>query len=223
MERHGGEPEPQDLLRSPLFTTLTQTHGSITFSHDFHSSSKPQKCSVQSVQFSHSVESDSLWLHRLQHASLPCPSPTPRAYSNSHPLSQIPSNHLILCHPLFLSPSIFPSITVFSNELVICTKWPVPIHNCRKENFLSKGSNLMPSWSTHRTKDWANTKKVESEVSQSCPTLCDPMDCSLPGSSVHGIFQAIVLEWIAISFSRGSSRPRDRTQVSRIVDRRFTV
>ena len=49
------------------------------------------------------------------------------------------------------------------------------------------------------------------------------MDCSLPGSSVHGIFQAIVLEWIAISFSRGSSRPRDRTRVSCIVDRRFTV
>ena len=45
----------------------------------------------------------------------------------------------------------------------------------------------------------------ETEVTQSCPTLCDPMDCSLPGSSVHGIFQAIVLEWIAISFSRGSS------------------
>ena len=42
----------------------------------------------------------------------------------------------------------------------------------------------------------------ESEVAQSCPTLCDPMDCSLPGSSVHGIFQAIVLEWIAISFSK---------------------
>ena len=40
---------------------------------------------------------------------------------------------------------------------------------------------------------------------QSCPTLCDPMDCSLPGSSVHGIFQAIVLKWIAISFSKESS------------------
>ena len=49
------------------------------------------------------------------------------------------------------------------------------------------------------------------------------MDCNLPDSSVHGIFQAVVLEWIAISFSSGSSRPRDRTQVSRIVDRRFTV
>ena len=63
----------------------------------------------------------------------------------------------------------------------------------------------------------------ESEVAQSCPTLCNPMDCSLPGSSVHGIFQARVLEWVAISFSRGSSRPRDWTQVSRIVGRHFTI
>ena len=45
----------------------------------------------------------------------------------------------------------------------------------------------------------------ESEVAQLCPTLCEPMDCSLPGFSVHGIFQARVLEWVAISFSRGSS------------------
>ena len=43
--------------------------------------------------------------------------------------------------------------------------------------------------------------KSESEVAQSCPTVCDPMDCSLPGSSVHGIFQARVLEWVAIAFS----------------------
>ena len=63
----------------------------------------------------------------------------------------------------------------------------------------------------------------ESEVAQSCPTLCDPVDCTLPGSSIHGIFQAIVLEWIAISFSRGSSRPRDRTQVSHIAGRRFNL
>ena len=51
-------------------------------------------------------------------------------------------------------------------------------------------------------------------VAQSCPTLCDPMDHSLPGSSVHGIPQARILEWVAISSSRGSSWPRDRTQVS---------
>ena len=57
----------------------------------------------------------------------------------------------------------------------------------------------------------------------SCPTLCNPLDCSLPGSSVHGILQARVLEWVAISFSRGSSRPRDQTQVSCIVGRCFIV
>ena len=63
----------------------------------------------------------------------------------------------------------------------------------------------------------------ESEVAQSCLTLCNLMDCSLPGSSAHGIFQARILEWVAISFSRRSSRPRDWTQVSRIVSRHFTV
>ena len=51
-------------------------------------------------------------------------------------------------------------------------------------------------------------------VAKSCPTLRDPMDYSLPGSSVHGISQARILEWVAISFSRGSSQPRDRTHVS---------
>ena len=56
-------------------------------------------------------------------------------------------------------------------------------------------------------------------VAQSCPTLCNPMDCSLPGSSVHGILQARVLEWLAVSFSRRSSQPRDRTRVSSIPGR----
>ena len=60
-----------------------------------------------------------------------------------------------------------------------------------------------------------------SEVAQSCPTLCDPMDWGLPGSSTHGILQARILEWVAISFSTGSSQPRDRTQVSHIGSRSF--
>ena len=51
-------------------------------------------------------------------------------------------------------------------------------------------------------------------VAQSCPTLCDPTRCSLPGSSVHGVLQARTLEWVAISLSRGSSRPRDWTCIS---------
>ena len=49
----------------------------------------------------------------------------------------------------------------------------------------------------------------ESEVAQSCPTLCDSMDCRLPGFSVYGIFQARILEWVAISFSTKSSQDRD--------------
>ena len=58
----------------------------------------------------------------------------------------------------------------------------------------------------------------ESEVAQSCPTLCDPVDCSLPGSSVHRIPQARILEWVAIPSQdpRGSSPPRDRTQGSNL-------
>ena len=50
--------------------------------------------------------------------------------------------------------------------------------------------------------------KVKVLVAQLCPTLCDPMDCSPPGSSAHGIFQVIILEWVAILFSGGSSQPR---------------
>ena len=60
-------------------------------------------------------------------------------------------------------------------------------------------------------------------VAQSCLTLCDRMDCSLPASSVHGSLQARILEWVAISVSRRSSQPRDRTQVSHIAGRFFIV
>ena len=60
------------------------------------------------------------------------------------------------------------------------------------------------------------------EVAQSCLTVCDPMNYSLSRSSIHGIFQARVLEWVAISFSRGSSWTRDRTQVSCTAGRFFT-
>ena len=60
-------------------------------------------------------------------------------------------------------------------------------------------------------------------ATQSCLTLCNPMECSPPGSSVHGIFQARILEWVAISFSRGSVLPRNQTQVSRLACRFFSV
>ena len=84
--------------------------------------------------------------------------------------------------------------------------------------FFTTGATWEAFW-LHKGKG----KGKETEVAQSCPTLCDPVDGNLPGSSVHGIFQARVLEWVAISFSRGSSRPRDWTWVSRIAGRCFIV
>ena len=77
-----------------------------------------------SVQFSHSIVSNSLWLHGVERARLPCPSPTPRDCSNSRPLSQWCHPTISSCLPLLLMPSIFPSIRVFSNELVLCIRWP---------------------------------------------------------------------------------------------------
>ena len=60
-------------------------------------------------------------------------------------------------------------------------------------------------------------------VTRSCPTICSPMDCSPPGSSVHGILQATALQWVAMPSSRGSSQPRDQTQVFHIADRFFII
>ena len=79
-----------------------------------------------SVQFSRSVMSDSLQSHGPQHSRPPCPSPT--KYGSLPILlsieSVMPSNHLVLCCPLLLLPSIFPSIRVISNESVLCMRWP---------------------------------------------------------------------------------------------------
>ena len=77
-----------------------------------------------SGQVSHSVVSDSLWSHGLQHAWPPCPSPTPSLLKLMAIEWVMPSNHLILCRPLLLPPSIFPSIRVFSNKSVLHIRWP---------------------------------------------------------------------------------------------------
>ena len=61
------------------------------------------------------------------------------------------------------------------------------------------------------------------KVAQSCPTLCNHMGCSPPGSSVHGILQVRILEWVAFPFSRGSSQPRDQSQLSHTAGRFFTI
>ena len=132
-------------------------------------------------QFSCSVMSHSLWppgLHAASQASL--------SITNSWSLlrlmsikSVMPSNHLTLCHPLLLLPSIFPSIRVFSNESVLRIRWPKFWSQLQQQSF-----------------QW-----IVSEIAQLCPTFCDPVDCDPPGSSVHGILQARILEWVAISFS----------------------
>ena len=84
-------------------------------------------CYFQVIQihivFSRLVVSDSLWPHRMQHTSLPCPSPSPGIHSNSCWMV-IPSSHLILCHSPLLLPSIFFNIRVFSNESALCIMWP---------------------------------------------------------------------------------------------------
>ena len=94
--------------------------------------------------------------------------------------SVMPSNHLIL----LLLPSIFPSIRVFSNESALSIRWPnywsFSFSNCMQKVHFFFGA-------------YFSFQKVKVLVAQSCLTLCDPMDCSPPGSSVHRILQARIL------------------------------
>ena len=85
----------------------------------------------------------------------------------------------------------------------------IPFKYCERN--ISSNNIVQILNSPHRKGD-LNIVKIIVLVAQSCPTLCDPMDCSPLGSSVHEIFQARILEGVAISFSRGSSQPRDQTR-----------
>ena len=113
-----------------------------------------------SVHFSCSVMSNSLLPHGLQHAGFPCPSPTPGACSNSCPLSQwchwVCDEHLILCHPLLLLPSMFTSIRVFSNESVLPNRWP----NYWSFSFSISLSNEYSGLISFRT-DWSDLLSVQ--------------------------------------------------------------
>ena len=117
------------------------------------------------------------------------------------------------------------TITSFFKSLI---KWLLSFIERTQLSIILLDSHLF-IWSHVYKKDdiesWSpGVRQVKwNEAAQSCLTLCDPMDCSLPGSSVHWIFQARVLEWVAISFSRGFSWPRDRTWVSLIAGRCFTI
>ena len=83
--------------------------------------------------------------------------------------------------------------------------------------------SLMEFMKQSSTQGGPHTSCVLCVVAQSCPALCNSMDCSTPGSSVHGILQARILEWVAMPSSSRSSQPRARTQVSRIAGGFFTV
>ena len=140
--------------------------------------------------------------------------------------SVMQSNNLILCLPLHTIKSYKKYSSIIPLKFKVFIFFSIIKHfsvNRIKISSQQQWENFQVSF----IKFWDIINSLDkvkwSEVAQSCPTLCDPIDCSLPGPSVHGIFQAIVLEWIAISFSRGSSQPRAQTRVSGIVDRRFTV
>ena len=101
--------------------------------------------------------------------------------------------------------------TISKRQCLVHSRCSINSRWCRKQSTLLRPSCML------------GQVKVKVVVAQSCPILCDPMDCSPPGSSVCGILQARILEWVAISFSRGFSWPRDWTQVSLIAGRFYTV
>ena len=135
--------------------------------------------------------------------------------------SVMPSSHLILCHPLLLLLPIPPSIRVFSNESTLCMRWPKHL----SFSFSIFPSKEIPGLISFRM-DWLDLLAVQVTLKsllqhhsslQSCLILCNPMNCSLPGFYVHGILQARILEWVAISSSKGSSQPRDGTHISYVL------
>ena len=149
--------------------------------------------------------SESLWPHGLQHARPPYP-PIPRVYSNSCPLSQ-------WCHPTISSAVPFSSWLQSS---------PASGSFLMSQFFTSGGQSIGVSASASvlpmNIQEWfplgwtgwisSQSKRLSRVFSnvyikslQSCPTLCNPMDCTLPGSSVHGILQETILEWAAVSSS----------------------
>ena len=158
--------------------------------------------------FGHSVVSNSLrppWTVACQ-ASL--------FFTNSQTLLKImftqsvmSSNHLILCHPLLLLPSVFPSIRAFSHESALRIRWT----EYWSFSFSISPSNEYSGLISLRI-DWFDPLEVQgtlksqlaavaaAKLLQSCPTLCDPIDGSPPGSPIPGILRARTLEWVAIAF-----------------------
>ena len=96
-------------------------------------------------------------------------------------------------------------------------------HSCHKCDCCRRKGKGGLKWGPQTEGSKAGVSEVKVLLAQSCPTLCNPMDWNLPGSSAYGILQARILKWVALPFSRGSSWPRDRTWVSCITVRFFTI
>ena len=145
-------------------------------------------------------------------------------------VTSVHANCYYCCHTHRLSPHQCPSFLLYR---VVLSSWTLcmlslcllhPANSClafRTQTLVSAGNyfDYVPA-----LQDGHPSYMLSSFlVTQLCPTLCNPMDCSPSGSSIYGIFQARILEWVAMSFSRGSSQPRDWTWVSHIVGRHFTI
>ena len=144
-------------------------------------------------------------------------------------------NARILTLILYISKYLEKKMATYSSTVA----WRIPwkrrlVDSVEEESMGSQESQTgLSNWTIQassfqpmlHSKDCAELclKVKEIEVSQSCPTLCDPVDYSPPGSSIHGIFQARMLKWVAMPSCRGCSQPRDQTWVSCIEGRLFTV
>ena len=160
------------------------------------------KSTDASVQFSCSVVSDSLRPHGLQHARPPCPSPTPRVYSNFCPWNRWCHWCCCWCKSQRLSQQLL-LLSRFSRVQPCVTHRRQPTRLPRPWDSPGKNTGVGCHFLLQCRK-----VKSEREVAQSRLTLYNPMDCSPPGSSVHGIFQARVLEWGAIAFSTTAATRR---------------
>ena len=172
-----------------------------------HFQGKPFNVTVQ-FSFSHSVVSDSLWHHELQHARPPCPLPTPRDYPNEYPLTQ-------WCHstisssviPFSYGPQSFPVIQAYT-----------PTTNAEEaevEWFCHDLQDLIDLTAIHiYIHVYMYAAATAAKSLQFYPTLCDPIDGSPPGSPILGILQARILEWVIISFSNAWKWKWSRSVVS---------
>ena len=157
-------------------------------------------------------------------------------------LSLQPGNHLHGFFSPFITQSSYPQVlpTISSKcipcQLTLITSTAAKVTEppssliWNTEKWSNSVMRQTEAWTlksnSMRPNTWLATHKlheVKVLVVQLCLTLCDPMDCSLPGSSVHGILQARILEYVAIPFCKGSSQPRDQTQVSCIASGFFTI